>query len=104
MPIPPAQHLTQVRQLDLFGQPAVPIPVINPDGVSVKGCRHIYAPPGRAGEYAVLACNPYVGCGHACSYPCYVPDYTHQPRAEFNAGAILKPNFIANLRADAEKY
>jgi DNA repair photolyase len=41
---------------------------INPDGVSIKGCSYIYAPAGQAGEYAPLACNPYRGCGHKCSY------------------------------------
>jgi hypothetical protein len=35
------------------------IPVLNPDGVSVKGCSIIYAPEGQAGEYAPLAANPY---------------------------------------------
>jgi DNA repair photolyase len=47
-------------------------PVLNPDGVSVKGCKIIYAPDGQAGEYAPLAANPYRGCGHGCVY-CYVP-------------------------------
>jgi DNA repair photolyase len=50
-----------------------------------------------------LACNPYKGCGHSCSY-CSVPHTTHQPREEFNAGAVLKPNFIADLRKEAAKY
>ena len=48
-------------------------PVINPDGVSVKGCSTIYAPAGQAGEYAPLATNPYRGCGHGCAY-CLAPD------------------------------
>jgi hypothetical protein len=29
------------QQLDLFGPPPGPMPVINPDGVSIKGCRTI---------------------------------------------------------------
>jgi len=90
-------------QLDLFGAPAGAKPVVNADG-SVKGCTLIYAPEGQAGEFAPLALNPYKGCGHSCGYPCYVPEYTHQPRAEFNAGAILKPDFIARLRKEAAKY
>lgn len=44
------------------------MPTLNPDGVSVKGCSHIYAPKGQAGEYAPLAANPYRGCGHRCAY------------------------------------
>jgi DNA repair photolyase len=84
--------------------------VLNPDG-SVKGCTTIYAPGTQAGEYAELACNPYTGCGHCCRYnpvgryrSCYVPLSTHQPVPAFNAGAILKPDFIAKLRKDAAKY
>lgn len=34
-------------------------PRLNPDGVSVEGCKIIYAPAGQAGEYAPLATNPY---------------------------------------------
>ena len=45
---------------------------LNLDGVSVRGCRFIYAPKGQALEYAPLAANPYRGCGHKCAY-CYVP-------------------------------
>jgi len=87
---------------DLFGD-LVKMPAINPDGVSVKGCKLIYAPAGQAGEYAPLACNPYRGCGHTCKY-CWVPDVTHQPRAEFNAGAVLRRGFMAGLREEAQKY
>jgi DNA repair photolyase len=82
------------------------MPVINPDGVSIKGCRTIYAPKGPAGEYAALACNPYEGCGHGCDYPCYVHagGFTRLTREQFDAGATLKPDFIANLRRDATRY
>jgi DNA repair photolyase len=76
---------------------------INPDGVSIKGCRYIYAPAGQAGEYAPLAANPYRGCGHGCAY-CYVPLVTKQPRREFDAGAEVRPNFLSGLRKDAKKY
>lgn len=81
----------------------MPAPVINPDGVSVKGCKHIYAPAGQAGEYAPLAANPYRGCGHACAY-CYVPRITRQPRKEFDAGAVDRPNFLNQLIRDAKLY
>lgn len=75
----------------------------NPDGVSVKGCSYIYAPRGQAGEYAPLATNPYRGCGHSCAY-CYVPRVTKQDRKDFNAGAVLRPNYFAGLLRDARKY
>lgn len=78
-------------------------PTINEDGISVKGCSYIYAPRGQALEYAPLAANPYRGCGHKCAY-CYVPKALRIDRKEFNAGAIPRPNFIANLTKDAIKY
>jgi DNA repair photolyase len=89
-------------QFDLFGTAVGTAPVVNPDG-SVKGCKVIYAPKGPAGEYAALATTPYRGCGHSCTY-CSVPFTTHQDRAEFNAGAIPRENYLANLRKDAALY
>jgi pyruvate-formate lyase-activating enzyme len=76
---------------------------LNPDGVSIKGCSIIYGPKGQAGEYATLSANPYKGCGHKCAY-CYVPKITHQDRKEFDAGAVLRPDYLDRLRADARKY
>ena len=70
---------------------------------SIKGCSFIYAPSGQAGEYAPLACNPYRGCGHKCAY-CYVPLVLRMPRAEFDAGATPRPNFLLSLEKDARKY
>jgi len=75
----------------------------NPDGVSVKGCSYIYAPKGQAGEYAPLATNPYRGCGHKCAY-CYVPAVLRMKREDFDAGAVERPGFLANLIKDARKY
>lgn len=77
--------------------------VINPDGVSVKGCSIIYAPRGQAGEYAALSTNPYRGCGHKCAY-CYVPKVLKMDRQEFDAGAVIRPNFREGLLKDAAKY
>src|SRR5215471_17443112 len=76
---------------------------INSDGVSIKGCSYIYAPKGQAGEYAPLATNPYRGCGHSCLY-CYVPAVLRMDRREFDAGAVVRPNFLDRLRKDAAKY
>lgn len=80
-----------------------PTPIINPDGVSVKGCNIIYAPQGQAGEYAPLAANPYRFCGMGCAY-CYVPAVLKVKRSEFDAGATPRPNFLALLEKDARKY
>lgn len=75
----------------------------NEDGVSIKGCKFIYAPNGQAGEYAPLAANPYRGCGHGCAY-CYVPNITKQPRPEFDAGAVNRPTYRDGLIRDARLY
>ena len=71
--------------------------------VGLLGCSYIYAPKGQAGEYAPLACNPYRGCGHACAY-CYVPAVLKMKRADFDAGAKPRPDFIRQLTKDASKY
>jgi DNA repair photolyase len=78
-------------------------PVINPDGVSIKGCSIIYAPKGQAGEYSPLAANPYRGCGNGCVY-CYVPSVLRMDRKEFDAGAVPRADFIEHLTKDARKY
>jgi DNA repair photolyase len=88
-------------QPDLFGAPSA-VPAVNSDG-SVRGSTVIYASQGPALEYAPLATNPYRGCGHRCNY-CSVPRTTHQDRKEFDAGAILRSNYLANLRKDAALY
>lgn len=69
----------------------------------LPGCSYIYAPKGQAGEYSPLAANPYRGCGHGCAY-CYVRRVLKMKRAEFDAGAKPRPNFILHLTRDAKKY
>lgn len=73
------------------------------NGFSVVGCSYIYAPRGQAGEYSMLATNPYRGCGHKCAY-CYVPDVLRMTREEFDAGAVSRPDFLNHLTRDAKKY
>lgn len=72
-------------------------------GKPTKGFDVIYPPGPQAFEYAPLATNPYKGCGHECLY-CYVPLATHQPRAEFNAGAVYRTEYLKRLIADAARY
>jgi DNA repair photolyase len=106
-----AQKINQKEnkmQTSLFGnQPPVRSarfsPSFNPDGYSVKGCSIIYAPAGQAGEYAMLATNPYSGCGHKCAY-CYVPAVLRISRETFDAGAVERTGFLDRLKADARKY
>ena len=86
-------------------------PVLNPDGVSVKGCSIIYAPKGRAGEYSPLAANPYTNCGNGCKY-CYVPYcipiYRKMGKdkayAAFHSPAVPRKNYLHLLELDAKKY
>jgi len=79
------------------------LPVLNPDGFSVKGCTFIYPPQRQAGEYSKLAGNPYRGCGHGCAY-CYVPLVLKMKRTEFDETAIPRPDYIDKLKKDAAKY
>ena len=81
----------------------VSLPVRSADSAAIKWCSYIYAPAGQAGEYAPLAANPYRGCGHKCAY-CYVPGVLKITRAEFDAGAVPRDNYIASLTKDARKY
>lgn len=74
-----------------------------PDQPKVPGADVIYRPKGNAGEYAPLAANPYKGCGHGCKY-CYVPPATHQVRAEFDAGAVPRKDFLQRLAKDLIRY
>jgi len=74
-----------------------------PDQPIVKGADVIYRPAGNAGEYAPLATNPWRGCGHGCLY-CYVPNATHINREEFNAGAVLRDDYIERLERDVQTH
>lgn len=76
---------------------------LNDDGYSIKSCSHIYAPKGKALEYAELATNPYRGCGNGCVY-CYVPNILRMKRPVFDSSAIVRPNYINSLKRDAAKY
>ena len=78
-------------------------PRLNPDGVSVEGCKLIYAPSGQAGEYARLATNMYRGCGHKCRY-CYVPGVLWMSREEFDRGALERATYRRDIPKDARKY
>lgn len=69
----------------------------------VPGADVLYEPKGQALEYAPFSTNPYRGCGHKCRY-CYVPSVIHMPRAEFDAGAFPRENFLSRLVKDAKKY
>lgn len=75
----------------------------SPDQPIIPGRDVIYPPRGNAGEYAALATNPYVGCGHECLY-CYVPLAMHLNRDEFNEGAELRPGYLERLAVDARQH
>ncbi len=86
------------------------LPQFNDDGYSVKGCSYIYAPSGQAGEYAMLATNPYRGCGHKCAY-CLdgdtliqMADGSAKPIKHISKGdEVIGIKFIGNDRAWSTK-
>ncbi len=65
--------------------------------------RAIYAPSGKAGEYADHALNIYTGCNHGCTY-CYAPGVVHRNREDFHA--VIKPRegLLDVLRKEASEY
>ena len=76
---------------------------INDDGYSIKSCKHIYAPAGKALEYSDLATNPYNGCGNQCVY-CYVPNILRMKRPDFDSSALPRVGYIDAITRDAKKY
>lgn len=94
-----------MQQLSMFDVPAkkIKLPVLNPDGRSIKGCNIIRAPTGQADEYASLTTSSYRGCGHACTY-CYVPQVIKMSRSEFDNDVKPRKDFINLLTRDAKKY
>lgn len=63
--------------------------------------RIIYAPRGRALEYAPLAVSLYRGCPHGCVY-CFVPDSTKIDREKF-LQPYARKDALALLRKDCEE-
>lgn len=66
----------------------------------------IYEPKGRAGEYAALAVNLYVGCEHKCQY-CYVasmPQFKLKGIDFFKTEARPRKYVLEQLRGEAPKY
>jgi DNA repair photolyase len=74
-----------------------------PDQPIVRGADVIYRPKNNAGEYAPLATNPWVGCGHGCKY-CYVPKAMHINPTTFHAGAVPRPDFLDRLARDIPRH
>ena len=56
----------------------------------------IYAPKGKAREYANLAFDIYTGCTHCCRY-CYAKHYS---REDFYAAAHPHPHIIDRLKKE----
>jgi DNA repair photolyase len=96
-----AKKKSSITNGKMGGRPSNP--VLNDDGVSVKGCNMIYAPKGQALEYSALAVNPYRGCGHKCAY-CYVPRVIKLDRKSFNTMAVDRKDFLPKFLRDARKY
>lgn len=104
LPICKAHGQMEFRRAGTREQEFIDTSVLKKDeGIAIPGCSFIYAPKGQAGEYAPLAANPYRGCGNGCVY-CYVPKVLRMDRAEFDAGAVDRPAYRAQLTKDAVKY
>ena len=97
------EHEPDKAQLSVVAEPELVTIEPTTESIGIPGCSYIYAPKGKAGEYAPLAANPYRGCGHGCSY-CYVPLMLKMKRPEFDAGAKSRPDFLKHLAEDARKY
>lgn len=63
----------------------------------------IYAPKGKAGEYADLACNLYNGCEHGCVY-CYASLVLHVHRDEYHMKANPRPFILNKINKEAPKH
>ena len=61
----------------------------------------IYAPKGKAGEYAKLALNIYNGCSHGCTY-CYSPAMNRKSREEFMVVSPRK-DLLKKLETDLKR-
>ncbi len=62
----------------------------------------IYKPKGRAGEYAKLALNIYIGCEHGCKY-CYVPKILRRKKEDFHLNIKVRDNILSLAEEDAYK-
>ena len=59
----------------------------------------IYAPKGKASEYAELAVNLYNGCQNRCRY-CYVPGCLRMDRAKFHGQYEPRKDILAKIEED----
>ena len=61
--------------------------------------RAIYTPNGPAKEYADLALNHYLFCGHGCDY-CYARLMMRKSKEQWVNGYTEKKNVLADLEKD----
>ena len=67
------------------------------------GNKAVYAPKGKAGEYADFAINLYRGCSHACTY-CYAPGVVRRWRKDFYENVMVRKDILKKLRTEAPEY
>jgi DNA repair photolyase len=63
----------------------------------------IYEPKGAAYEYAPLAANLRLTCGHRCDYPCYAPGALHKAPDAYHVQGPPRPGILEALECDATR-
>lgn len=63
----------------------------------------IYAPKGRAAEFAPLACNLALSCSVGCAY-CYAPIVLRRERADFHRFGGARPGILGRIENDAPRF
>ena len=62
----------------------------------------VYAPKGRAAEYAEAAVTLRTTCSHACDY-CFCPAILHKPKEDFHKAGPPRKGILEALERDCKR-